>query len=272
MSKNTEDEIKLDIINKKNIDTETNIDKKANRNVNIVNNTSSINNWTKYDDELLSNWGELASCYCWLYDNASKYYKKRSYIFSVPITVIQAFVSAGIFTIDKDGEYMELVTITLGAFSLIAGILSSVRDIFNYNVDADILMKSNISMSTLKRKINLEISLNPYMRQPKIKFMKDVRKEFDKIIQQSPRIPNIIIEKFNTKFRDIDIVKPDIANGLSKMENNNWFNLQIENKQYTQNIQNIQNNENSVVIDINDTSFISEKSNNSNENSISDDI
>jgi len=256
----SENDIKLDII-----DTKT----KTNTTTTTVIN---INNWTKYDDELLSNWGELASCYCWLYDNASKYYKKRSYIFSVPITVIQAFVSAGIFTIDKDGEYMELVTITLGAFSLIAGILSSVRDIFNYNVDADILMKSNISMSTLKRKINLEISLNPYMRQPKIKFMKDVRKEFDKIIQQSPRIPNIIIEKFNTKFRDIDIVKPDIANGLSKMENNNWFNLQIENKQYTQNIQNIQNNENSVVIDINDTSFISEKSNNSNENSISDDI
>ena len=255
----SENDIKLDI-------NETKTKTKTNTTATTVIN---INNWTKYDDELLSNWGELASCYCWLYDNASKYYKKRSYIFSVPITVIQAFVSAGIFTIDKDSEYMELVTITLGAFSLITGILSSVRDIFNYNVYADILMKSNISMSTLKRKINLEISLNPRMRQPKIKFMKDVRKEFDKIIQQSPRIPNIIIDKFNTKFRDIDIVKPDIANGLSKMKHNNWFNIQIENKQYTQNIQ---NNENSVIIDINETSFDSEKSKNSNENSISDDI
>ena len=260
-------DIELNTIETKNNDTDNNIIKNKTNTTHVI----DINNWTKYDDELLSNWGELASCYCWLYDNASKYYKKRSYIFSVPITVIQAFVSAGIFTIDKDGEYMELVTITLGAFSLIAGILSSVRDIFNYNVYADILLKSNISMSALKRKINLEISLNPYMRQPKIKFMKDVRKEFDKIIQQSPRIPNTIIEKFNTNFKDVDIVKPDIANGLSKMEHNNWFNLQNGNKQYTQNIQ---NNENSVVIDINDTSFISEKSNNSNdnENSISDDI
>lgn len=254
----SENDIKLDII-----DTKTETETKTNT-THII----DINNWTKYDDKLLSNWGELASCYCWLYDNSSKYYKKRSYIFSVPITVIQAFVSAGIFSINKDDEHMELITITLGAFSLITGILSSVRDIFNYNVYADILLKSNIAMSALKRKINLEISLNPHMRQSKIKFMKDVRKEFDKIIHQSPRIPNIIIKKFNNNFKDIDIAKPDIANGLSKIKHTEWFVIENIKNTYSQ----INNDDDSVIIDINETSFASEKSHNSNENSISDDI
>ena len=43
-------------------------------------------------------------------------------------------------------------------------------------------------------KINLEISLNPRLRQPKIKFMKDVRKEFDKIIQQKQNLFYLFIK------------------------------------------------------------------------------
>ena len=44
------------------------------------------------------------------------------------------------------------------------------------------------------------------------------RAEYDRLIEQSPMIDDVILKQFHVKFHNTDINKPEMCNGLDKCE------------------------------------------------------
>jgi len=62
----------------------------------------------------------------------------------------------------------------------------------------------------------VELAIDPKRRKPADDFLKVCRAEYDRLIEQSPPIDDPIIKQFKRNFKDSDVRKPDICNGLDK--------------------------------------------------------
>ena len=71
-----------------------------------------------------------------------------------------------------------------------------------------------IQWSKYGRNIAVELALDPKRRKPANDILKVSRAEYDRLIEQSPPIDDPILKQFKKNFKDIDIRKPDICNGL----------------------------------------------------------
>ena len=65
------------------------------------------------------------------------------------------------------------------------------------------------------RNIQLELMKNPENRTPKTTMLEFAKKEFDRLIDLSPEIPSDVIKKFQNKFKNNELFKPDICDNLS---------------------------------------------------------
>ena len=74
----------------------------------------------------------------------------------------------------------------------------------------------SVSWSKFARNITVELALDEKRRKSANDFLKVCRAEFDRLIEQAPLIEDDILKLFKTKFKDIDIIKPEICNGLHK--------------------------------------------------------
>ena len=73
------------------------------------------------------------------------------------------------------------------------------------------------SWGKFHRQVSIELALHPNERIDSIDFLKICRAELDRLIEQSPQIPDSVIQDFEKEFeRTPNLQKPDIANGLER--------------------------------------------------------
>jgi hypothetical protein len=75
---------------------------------------------------------------------------------------------------------------------------------------------SAVSWGKYQRSIAVELALHPNERQDSIDFIKICRAELDRLIEQSPEIPDKIIADFEKMFNNVDLKKPDVCNYLER--------------------------------------------------------
>ena len=72
-------------------------------------------------------------------------------------------------------------------------------------------LSASLAYSKFSRNIAIELSLPVKQRTTDgTVFIKNCRMEMDRLIEQSPNIPQNILEQFGEKFKDKDFVKPEI--------------------------------------------------------------
>ncbi len=138
-----------------------------------------LSKWTSEAEQLLKEWSEKASCYRWLNDRCEKIYRRRYYCFSIPVIVLS----------------------TLQTF------LKIVEKMENHR-------QSGISWSKLGRSIQIELALDHKRRSPCHDFLNIARAEYDRLIEQSPLINDMVIQDFKKRFKNYNVSKPSITNGL----------------------------------------------------------
>jgi hypothetical protein len=190
-----------DNINDKNQDSE------------ILNN---VVNWSFEHDELLSNWGDHASCYTWMHDATQRKFSKINMYLGIPVIILSTVsgtANFGISTIFPAGfSYGNAV---IGTLSLITGVISTISNFLGYAQAEEAHRISAIQWSKFKRNIETELSLSPNERQNPSDFIKHNKAELDRLMEQSPIIPQDIINSFIKTFRKIKNVKmPEICNKL----------------------------------------------------------
>jgi len=172
--------------------------------------------WSFEHDELLSNWGDHATCYTWMHDATRRKYSSINMFLGIPVIILSTLsgtANFGISAIFPPGfNYSNVV---IGTLSIISAIISTIATFLGYAQAEESHRISSIQWSKFKRTVETELSLHPNERQDPGDFIKYAKSELDRLMEQSPMIPQEVIDLFIKTFKKIKNVKmPEICNKL----------------------------------------------------------
>ena len=177
-------------------------------------------NWTQPLEQLLVTWAEKASGYAWLHQRSATTYKKRNLCISIPASIfgyvagITVLLSNDVFNDCNNISNGPVIRGLIGVTAITAGILSNFQEMFTFKEEGEKHRIATLRFLSFFREISCELSLDPKYRSAPMDYITLKRFEFDKILEQSPDIPEHIIKEFNRKFRNLSIHKPDPTIGL----------------------------------------------------------
>lgn len=177
------------------------------------------NGWTKEQEELMAGWSDIASCYRWMHDRCEKIMAKNNMMITVPVIILSTLTGSANFiasSLDTDNPTLaKYVQIGIGGVSIFTGILTTLGNFFRYAQTSESHRVASIAWGKFQRQLAVELALHPRERIDCMDFLKICRAELDRMIEQSPPIPDKVIYQFENEFRDIPSLKrPDIAHGM----------------------------------------------------------
>jgi len=184
----------------------------------MVEETQDLSVWTPEAELLLSEWSEKAGCYRWLHDKAEKKYRRRYYLFSIPVIILSTLTGTANFGMDSyvNEDNQGTAKAIIGGFNIFAGVLSTLQNFLKVAEQMEAHRSSGVAWSKLNRNISIELALDPSRRQIANDFLNICRAEYDRLIEQSPLISDDIIDRFKKQFKSYNVSKPNICNGLDK--------------------------------------------------------
>ena len=174
--------------------------------------------WTDECEELLAEWSEKASCYRWLHGRSEKSYQKWYYCFSIPVIILSTLTGAANVGMDSfvPQESKSVASAIVGGVNIFAGIVSTLQNFLKVAELMEAHRIAGVSWGKLQRNIAIELALDPKRRVLQTDFLKLSRAEYDRLIEAGPIIDDGIISQFNKKFKNYEVSKPSICNGLDK--------------------------------------------------------
>jgi hypothetical protein len=177
------------------------------------------NGWSKEQDNLMAEWADIAGCYRWMHDRAEKTYTKKNMAMTIPVIILSTLTgtaSVGITGItDGDQELQKYLNFAIGGVSLIAGILTTLNNFFKYAQLSESHRAAGTAWGKFQRLIAVELAQSPGNRMDSLDFLKICRADLDRLIEQSPAIPDEVISAFEKEYKDRPKLKrPDICHGL----------------------------------------------------------
>lgn len=195
-------------------------------------------NWTEQQEQLLITWAEKSSGYSWLHSKSMNYYRYKNLYISVPAAILSYVAGSAslIFSNDNtndnydvsynaqsnsvnvekqdNNKHNKYKYLCIGFAGIISGILSNFQEVFKYKELSEQHRISSLQHLTFFRDISTELSLHPKNRHDPVDYIKTKKIEYGKLLEQSPVIPQSIIKKFEKKFKNVKIHKPDVATNL----------------------------------------------------------
>lgn len=175
-----------------------------------------LNGWTSEIEDLMADWADKAACYRWIHEKTSSLSQKRDNYFNYPIIILSALIAGANFSLNSivgdDKEAQKYAQIGLGGASMITGILQTIMNKLGYAKSTEAHRVAGISWGKFNRLICIEMRLHPDERMNCHNFLKMFRVELDRLIEQSPGIPDEIVHQFNNLFKNTpNVVKPEIT-------------------------------------------------------------
>jgi hypothetical protein len=179
-----------------------------------------LNGWTKEQETLMAEWADIASCYRWLHDRAEKIFTRSNMMITIPVIILSTLTGTANFAVDSfipEGNpgTKKYVAAGIGAVSIFAGILSTLGNFFQYAQKSESHKVAGINWGKFQRQVTVELAIHPDERIDAMDFLKICRQDLDRLIEQSPPIPDTVITAFEYEFKSIPNLKvPDICHGI----------------------------------------------------------
>jgi hypothetical protein len=176
------------------------------------------NGWTREQEKLMANWSDIAACYRWLHDRTEKFYYKRNMAITIPVIILSTLTgtanfAVGGFTTEPDQKLYASAAI--GSLSILAGIMTTLGNFFQFAQNSESNRVASIAWGKFQRLLAVELAIKPDDRIAAMDFLQICRQDLDRLIEQSPQIPDQIIVAFEEEFKDMPTLKrPDICHGL----------------------------------------------------------
>lgn len=175
--------------------------------------------YTESEKALLESWKERSGGWRWLHYNAMHHYKTINSRYVYSSIVLSTLAGAGGFstagssdsTMTIMGKVQFYMGYIIGATNVIIGLINSFQRFGKAAEKTELHASAAMQYSMLYRLIETELNLSDEHKRNDL--VMTVRQEMDRLLSQSPSIPQIIIDEFNEAFPDIQN-KPDICNGL----------------------------------------------------------
>jgi hypothetical protein len=168
--------------------------------------------WSNEIEQLLISWSEKALCYRWLHQTAQNNYQKYHHHYIIPIIVLSTLTGTANFGLNSivPAGYENIASMGIGGINLFTGLLTTLLNFFRYaelkqshENSVKLWYKYHISIST-------EIALEPSKRQDPNKFFSWCKVEYEKILENSPMIPEDVIKHFRKRYKNV--IKQKIVN------------------------------------------------------------
>lgn len=172
----------------------------------------------------MAEWADVASCYRWLHDRAEKKYSSLSMSISIPVIILSTLTGAANFAVGSfippdDTSMKNYVSAGLGGVSIMAGILTTLGNFFQYAQKSESNRVAGIAWGKFQRLVAVELAINPNDRIDAMDFLKICRQDLDRLIEQSPPISDDVIKMFEDEFKSVPHLKmPDICHGIAHTE------------------------------------------------------
>ena len=179
-----------------------------------------LNGWTSELEDLMADWADKSACYRWMHDKTSKIYLVRDRYFNIPVIILSGVTAGANFALGSifeptDVENKKWAQLGLGGASLVTGIIQTLMNFYGYAKNSEAHRVAAISWGKFNRLLCIEMSLHPDERMDAFNFLKLFRVELDRLIEQSPTIPDQVITDFKSLFKHTEIVKPEIVGILN---------------------------------------------------------
>jgi hypothetical protein len=177
------------------------------------------NGWTKEQEGLMAEWADIASCYRWMHDKYEKQATLSNLWITVPVIILSTLTGSASFVMNSlvgdDPTANKYAQIGIGGVSIFTGILTTLGNFFRYAQSSEANRVASIAWGKFQRQIAIELALHPNDRIDSMDFLKICRSELDRLIEQSPQIPDNVIRYFEKEFINMpNLKKPDIAHGI----------------------------------------------------------
>lgn len=177
------------------------------------------NGWTHEQEKLMSEWADKAQCYRWLHDRCEKEFSVKNAWITIPVIILSTITGTANFAIGSlitdDPTGQKYAQAAIGTVSLFAGMLTTIGNFLRFAQGSEAHRVAGIAWGKFQRQIAVELAIHPNERIECMDFLKICRAELDRLIEQSPPIPDTVIQEFEREFKDInDVKKPEICNGL----------------------------------------------------------
>jgi hypothetical protein len=179
-----------------------------------------LNGWTSELEDLIADWADKAACYRWMHEKTNGIFAVRDRYFNIPVIILSGVTAGANFALgsifdETQVEEKKWAQLGLGGASLIAGIIQTLMNFYRFAQLSEAHRVSGISWGKFNRLLCIEMSLHPDERMDAFNFLKLFRVELDRLIEQSPSIPDMVINDFNAIFKDVNVVKPEIVGILN---------------------------------------------------------
>lgn len=170
--------------------------------------------WNEALEQLLITWAEKANGHAWLHSRCINHYKQKSKWITIPAAIFGYLAGTttllGGDSLNQEAWFRGLV----GISAIVAGILSNLQQTFTYKELSEQHRIASLRFFAFFRDVSAELSLEYKHRANVLDYITLKRMELDKLYEQSPTIPQVIIDEFNKKFRLARYHKPDVALNL----------------------------------------------------------
>jgi hypothetical protein len=176
------------------------------------------NGWTKEIEALMAEWADKAVCYRWMHERAERIYYAKDLGFMFPVIILSTITGAANFALDsviQDPEHKKYAQLGLGGLSIFTGIISTIANRLGYGSRSESHKSAGLSWGKFQRLIAIELSLHPDERSDCMHFLKMCRTELDRLIEQSPTLPDDVINACRAEFAKYPGVrKPEIVGDI----------------------------------------------------------
>jgi hypothetical protein len=168
----------------------------------------------------MAEWADIAGCYKWLNDKAGNIFSRSNMWITIPVIILSTLTGTANFAIDSfvpgdDLKMKKYISAGIGGISIFAGILTTLGNFFQYAQKSEAHRVASIAWGKFQRQVTVELAIHPDERIDAMDFLKICRQDLDRLIEQSPPIPDAVVVSFEKEFKDIPNLKvPDICHGI----------------------------------------------------------
>ena len=189
-----------------------------------VKDKNNVPEWHTQQELILKRWSEIGSSYRYLHDKSFKKFNTQNMWFALPVIVISTVTGTANFAQGSFPEaWKEFVPLGIGFLNLSAGLITTVSQFLRVSELLEGHRAASLAYSKFARNISVELSLPVKERtEDGSVFITNCRVELDRLIEQSPDIPEDIIASFVKRFpepkfdasgnpnNDYDFFRPEI--------------------------------------------------------------
>tara|TARA_B100001094_G_scaffold304726_1_gene333954 strand:- start:703 stop:1833 length:1131 start_codon:yes stop_codon:yes gene_type:complete len=178
--------------------------------------------WHPQQEKILKNWSEIGSSYRYLHDKSFNKYETCNMCFNLPVIILSTLTGVANFAQSSfPVDARPTVSVIIGSLNIIAGLITTIAQFLKVAEKMEGHRSATVAYSKFSRNISVELSLPVPERQVHgTEFLSTQRAELDRLIEQSPNIPEDIVKRFDKTFikRDVSGNKIDDDDEFYKPE------------------------------------------------------